>query len=70
MSNFVSYAWYTSRQSGFGCLEVTSPKDISTIQDIQKISKWLGDEVVKDKHGEKASCVVLSFQRFQGNKDE
>jgi hypothetical protein len=65
MSNYVSYAWFTSRQSGFGGININIPEKIICIEDVQGISKWLGDEVVKDAYGEKASCVVLNFQPYQ-----
>jgi hypothetical protein len=65
VGNYVSYAWYTSRQSGFGGINIFNPKNIENIDDVQAISRWLSEDVVKDKYGEKASCVVLSFQRYQ-----
>lgn len=68
MSNYVSYAWFTSRQSGFGGINISVPKDIKNIQDVKKISKWLKEEVVKDDYGERASCVVISFQKYQGEE--
>lgn len=70
MSNYISYAFFTGRQSGFGGINIESPKDIKDIYDVQAISKWLGEEVVRDKYGEKASCVVLSFQRYQKEQPE
>jgi hypothetical protein len=70
VSNYVSYAWFTSRCSGYGGINIFNPKDITSIEDVQNISKWLGEEVVKDKYGEKASCVVLSFQKYQKSEVE
>ena len=68
MNNYVSYAWFTSKQSGFGGINIVNPENISCIDDVQIISKWLSDEVVKDKYGEKANCVVLTFQKYQKEK--
>lgn len=65
MSNYISYAWFTSKQNGFGGINITSPKRITSIDDVQGVSKWLSEEVVVDAYGEKASCVVLSFQEYQ-----
>lgn len=65
MSNYISYAWYTSKQSGFGGINITEPRKIASIGDVQDITKWLSDEMIKDKYGEKANCVVLSFQEYQ-----
>ncbi len=68
--NFVSYAWFTKNQSGFGSINITEPENITCIQDTNDIARWLSEEVVKDKYGEKAAVCVLSFQKYQKSSNE
>lgn len=60
ISYFVSYAFYSEKQSGFGSIHIKLTYKIKSYDDIIGIKKYL-DLEVKDAYGEKCECAVINY---------
>jgi hypothetical protein len=65
LGNFVSYAWFTSTQSGFGCIYMKNPASIKNMDDVKGVNDYITSKLIKDKNYKDAKCVVINFQKFQ-----
>ena len=61
---FVSYAFFSKRQNGFGNVQIKLPCEIGCMSDIVEINNYLSNNV-KDEHGEKVNAVVLNYIKLK-----
>lgn len=57
---FVSYNYSSSRQTGFGSIEMNLSIKIKSYKDVKAIIEWLNNSI-KDEYNNKCKCIVLNY---------
>jgi hypothetical protein len=61
---FVSYAYFSTKQSGFGAIEMLLTNKIKKYSDIKLIVEFLNKEI-RDGDGNNCDCVVQNYIRLK-----
>lgn len=60
MDYFVSYNWFSDKQTGSGSIKITFSGEINDYQDITIIKEHI-DNITQDDHGNKIRCVIMNY---------
>jgi len=66
MKYFVSYKYYSKKQTGFGSIEYTAKKVIDTYEEVLTLLEWL-NIIIQDKYCRQAECAILNYIPLPGN---